>query len=383
VSAPAPIDVLARSIQADSPCPHLLRLDFAGFAVDVASNDERLTGALGVYFKEFLRPAGPASCMVTAVEAPAPVLPLGYALKPPEPGKEKIKEEFAFVPGGRVVRKRLTGMVFLAGGGINLAVGPCLKNPNQVVNFIASRFMSVWLDRGALLLHAAAVARNGRGIALAGFSGMGKSTLALHMMNLGLDFVSNDRLMVRREGAGLVMRGLPKHPRINPGTALHNERLAGLIPEKERGELLALPEERLWKLERKRDALVDECFGPGRFRLEADMAALAVLNWRPAGGAARALRVDLRSRRDLFPAFMKNPGLFYAPGEAAALSKEGGAAPAAAGAALATGVLTHPSGLEFPPEAYLDLLAPAVALEVSGPADFSGAARQLAELLDG
>ena len=64
------------------------------------------------------------------------------------------------------------------------AVGPCLANDNQIVNFINNRLIEVRLRAGDLLFHAAGVARNGRGLALAGFSGAGKSTLALAIMRL-------------------------------------------------------------------------------------------------------------------------------------------------------------------------------------------------------
>ena len=36
-----------------------------------------------------------------------------------------------------------------------------------------------------------------------------------------------------------------------------------------------------------------------------------VLDWRRGGGPVRVERVDPARRRDLFPAFMKGPGLFY------------------------------------------------------------------------
>lgn len=41
----------------------------------------------------------------------------------PDPGKSKVKEEYADFPDGRLVRKRLTGMVFVFGEGDHLAMG--------------------------------------------------------------------------------------------------------------------------------------------------------------------------------------------------------------------------------------------------------------------
>ena len=88
------------------------------------------------------------------------------------------------------------------GGGRNLAIGPCLENSNQVINFVNNRFIEWSVRRGSLLCHAAAVSQGERGISFAGFSGMGKSTLALKTMGQGLSFVSNDRLLISRGEGG-------------------------------------------------------------------------------------------------------------------------------------------------------------------------------------
>jgi HprK-related kinase B len=73
---------------------------------------------------------------ISAHEAPAKELSVTDTIKQPDPGKFKIKEEYVELADGRVVRKRLTGMVFVFGNGENVAVGSCLDNLNQVVNFI-------------------------------------------------------------------------------------------------------------------------------------------------------------------------------------------------------------------------------------------------------
>ena len=176
-----------------------------------------------------------------------------FTIKQPDQGKNRIKEEFLELDGGRLVRKRLTGMYFLFGQDVNLAVGPCVENDNQVVNFINNRLIQWELDRGGLLAHAAAVNHQGRGLALAGFSGMGKSTLALHLMSRGLNFISNDRLLVQEAGRGVVMRGVPKLPRINPGTALNNPDLVSVIPEDEKEVFGQMSTDEIWTLEHKYD----------------------------------------------------------------------------------------------------------------------------------
>jgi HprK-related kinase B len=150
-------------------------------------------------------------------------------------------------------------------------------------------------------------------LALAGFSGAGKSTLALHLMNEGAIFVSNDRLMIEQSKNGLVMHGVAKMPRINPGTALNNPFLRKIMSIEEQTRFERLGEDELWNLEHKYDALIDECYGPNRFVLRNAMEGLVLLNWQRNGQPCRIRRIDLAERRDLLPAFIKNVGLFYLP----------------------------------------------------------------------
>ena len=61
----------------------------------------------------------------------------------------------------------------------------------------------------ARLLHASCVAVDGRGLLILGPSGSGKSALALQLMALGADLVSDDQTEVRLEGATLIARCPP------------------------------------------------------------------------------------------------------------------------------------------------------------------------------
>ena len=54
------------------------------------------------------------------------------------------------------------------------------------------------------ILHASAVACEGRGLLILGRSGSGKSSLALAMMALGAGLVADDRTVLRADGGGLV-----------------------------------------------------------------------------------------------------------------------------------------------------------------------------------
>ncbi len=346
---------MVQRIRAEIPTVTQLVLAFDDCRIGVQTNSLDLSNNLREYFSDFLSDAPAWDMLITAHEAEPPQLPHVFMTKEPDPGKNKIKEEFVELADGRLVRKRLTGMVFVFGGDDSLAIGPCLANANQVINFINNRFISWKLRQGCLLGHAAGVGLHGCGLALAGFSGMGKSTLALHLMSRGTDFFSNDRVMVREGGAGLFMYGVAKLPRINPGTALNNPDLAGVIPPQDRERFAGLAPEALWNLEHKYDVFLDHCFGPGRFTLTASMAGLVVLNWQRGPAPTVVQEVDLRQRRDLLPAFMKSAGLFFLP--------------------------EHGEEIDHSEDAYLEILTKTRVYEISGGIDFDRACEACLEIL--
>lgn len=364
MSAPS-LGSLAQELSARIPVHFGLRLRIEELTLCLRSNSAAVAEDLRGYFQGFVQAGdcGPADLEFLLLEAPLQAPPVPLAVKPHAPGKRADKERFADLPGadggGRVVRKQATGMLFLFGAGRNLAVGPCAANRNQLVNFICARYMERRLAAGWMLGHAAGVARpvscGGRALALCGFAGLGKSTLALHLLTRGLDFLSNDRVLVEPAGPGRgpVLHGIPKHPRLNPGTALGNPALApllkGVLPEAARRAYAGLGSEALRAVEDKFDAFIDACFGPGRFRLAAPLAGVVVLNWRQGGGAVLSRRVDLRQRPDLLEALRKPPGLFYLPQALAARAR-------------------------LTPEQCLEALDGVPALELSGGVDFEAGA---------
>ncbi len=346
-----PFSALARDYALRFPARHGLRLRLEEVCVSVRSNSALVVDDLRGYFGSFVEGEGaagkssPSDLEFLLLEAPVQEPPVPLEIKPQAPGKRPDKERYADLPGalssegcGRLVRKQATGMMFLFGAGQNMALGPCAANRNQLVNFLCARYMERRVAAGWMLGHAAGVARpvaqGGKALALCGFAGMGKSTLALHLVARGLNFVSNDRVLVEPAGSGggqargPVLHGIPKHPRLNPGTALGNPALAELLacslPESARTAYAGLSPERLRAVEDKFDAVIDSCFGsgdacfgrgqgPSRFRLAAPLAGVVVLNWEHGGGALVARRVDLRERPDLLSALRKEPGVFYLP----------------------------------------------------------------------
>lgn len=358
---PSRMELLANRLLDGVDLRHELRLNVDGCVIDVATNDVALRDHLHRYFAELVTEPGNPACdfSISAVEAPRLRLAADWAVKEPEPGKSKIKEEWVDLPGGRVVRKRLTGMTFAFGEDLHLAYGPCRTHANQVVNFINNRYMQWRLRQGFLLAHASAVGREGHCLVLCGPSGAGKSTTALALVSEGMDFVTNDRLLMRGTDRGVECYGIPKHPRVNPGTVLNNPLLVDMIDEPTRSRLLALPEAELRVLEDKYDVLIDRHMGPGRFRMHGNIEALIVFNW--SDGAPFARDADLGRRPELLSLITKSPGIFYEPEQGAYRAK--------------AGVRSHPCD-----DRYLETLRHCRVVELGGRQDFGAATRLCREV---
>lgn len=395
-------DALARSFARRGPAPFGLTLRLEELTLRVRTNSAAIAEDLRRYFAPFTcAERGAADLDFLFLDGPVEAPLVELAVRPHLPGKRPDKERFADLPGkpggghgGRLVRKQATGMVFLFGQGghgdvniaPNIAVGPCAQNRNQLVNFLCARYMERRVAQGWLLGHAAGVAQTresgGKALALCGFAGMGKSTLALHLVARGCDFLSNDRVLVEpRPGLAPVLHGIPKHPRLNPGTALGNPELAPhlarALPDALRSAYADLPPESLYAVEDKYDAFIGDCFGvvnaaehavtplddakrpkPAkreRFRLTAPLAGLVVLNWRHGAGPVRPRRVELTQRPDLLEALRKPPGVFYLP------------------RALETARLTAAQCLEA--------LAGVPVLELAGGSDFAAGAQACLDFL--
>src|SRR5262249_35190225 len=140
------------------------------------------------------------------------------------------------------------------------------------------------------------------------------STSALHLVERGFRFVSNDRLLVRAASGSsaepVEALGYPKQPRVNPGTLVHHPRLRALLEPADRDALAALPPADLWKLERKCDVDLEAIYGEGTFTLQASLVALVVLTWRPAGEGLTVRRLDRSEALACLPLIRKDLGVF-------------------------------------------------------------------------
>jgi HprK-related kinase B len=192
------------------------------------------------------------------------------------------------VDGLRVIFKKRTGVVHYVRSDTFFAVGDLEKHPQQLLNLVATAF-GCWLRReGYVALHASAVSADGLAIVFAGNSGSGKSSAALAMMNQGFDFVSNDRVFLRRTDGLVEVVGVPKWPRVNPGTLMANPKLRGILAADRHDLYSQLSAEELWELEHKHDVFVTTVYGKNRVSLRAFLKSLYVITWRHGRGPANA-----------------------------------------------------------------------------------------------
>jgi len=306
------IEKLSRSVRNGHSVVNGLDLKFGQCRLRLETNSAELVQCLQQYFKPFSDNEGVADLLVTALEIPAPELGLTFIDWKRDAGKLGRKDAYIDLVDGRVCKKVRTGMQYLLSKDECLVFGECLKNDNQVVNFLISQYITWLMHRENALCHASALSKNGEGFAIAAFSGGGKSTLALHLMRSGLDFVSNDRTLIEKCANGVYMNGVPKQPRINPGTILNNSMLSNVIPKARQEQLAKITQQELWDLEEKYDADVEKIFGAGKFQLHAKLNAFVILNWqRNASNPTEFNRVEIGERLDLLAAVMKSPGPFY------------------------------------------------------------------------
>jgi len=327
-----------------------LCLSIDGFCIHVYSNSNELLDTLRHYFGAMCVDWIKSDIEIIAVQRDALELGIDFLDWVRESHKMDRKDSYVDFDGVRLLRKVRTGMVFLQSKSYRIATGPCVENENQVINFINAQYMNWLQHQDWLICHAAALVHNGQAYAFAGFSGGGKSTQMLHLLNAeNTAYMTNDRLFIRRDDNITSAAGIPKLPRINPGTIVYNPKLNGLISEQQKNAFLAMSQQDLWELEDKHDVFIDEIYGPDRIVLSAPLAGLVILNWKQGSEQLMSVeKVDLADRHDLLPAVMKSPGPFYQ---------------------RLDGSFSHDSRVPLE-QAYIDALEKNIVYEVKGKADF-------------
>lgn len=78
-------------------------------------------------------------------------------------------------------------------------------------------------------LHASAVAMGNRGIVICGESGRGKTTLLLHLLKAGCQYLADDTVLLQKKVSGIILLSLPTMIRITPQTVRFFPELSSLI----------------------------------------------------------------------------------------------------------------------------------------------------------
>jgi HprK-related kinase B len=288
--------------------PHVLGLRVADVPLEVVTNEVAVRSALADYYAPWTAPVASPAARVRLIqgrfEARGPFTDLVRG-----DGK-RVKEAVQDVAGGRLILKRATGVVMGLWPGHAFAVGDLRANLNQAINLVNACYAKSVLGRGHVLLHAAGVSREGRAVVLAGQPGAGKSSAALHLVDAGFRFLSNDRVLARTVGGRVEVLGYPKQPRVNPGTLLGHPRLSALLAPAERAEHEAMDAAARWDLERKRDVDLDAIYGAGTVALEAEMRALVLLRWRRDGVGLRVDRLAPEAALARLEIYRKDLGAF-------------------------------------------------------------------------
>lgn len=289
--------------------PLALPLEIAGVPLLVRTNDSEIWARLAAYYAPYVVEAvAPTAVEVKLVQGT--MEPAGEFRDVKRAEGHRVKEAVQDLPTGRLILKRATGVVMGLWSRGAFAVGDLRTHLNQGINLVNACYAKRVVDRGHVLLHASAVSRGGRTAVLAGPPGAGKSTSALHLVEAGFRFLSNDRVLVRAVTDGVEALGYPKQPRVNPGTLLHHPRLHSLLKPEEREALAALSPDELWRLERKSDVDVDAIYGAGTVDLRGRKTALVLLKWRLGGGGFSVRRLELAEAMANLPLFQKDLGVF-------------------------------------------------------------------------
>jgi HprK-related kinase B len=286
--------------------PLLLR--FGEVVVAVNAEDDRLRDRLSSYFRGFVASDGvapkPDVKIDASLERRSDVASIEFAA-----WDARGKDSYADVLGKRFIRKDRTGVLISAKKRHWTIEGDLSRNFSQLVNLVGTAYSLTVLDRGGAMLHASAVARDGLSLALIGTSGSGKSSTAVRLLELGFDFLSNDRLILEAASKAVLAHGVPKLPRVNPGTLLSGRRTRALLDSSKRQRYQKLPPEQLRAVEDKYDLDVAEILG-SRWELTSQLGCAIVLAWTPSGRGLSFQRLDADQALEAMRATAKSFGAF-------------------------------------------------------------------------
>jgi HprK-related kinase B len=291
-----------------------LRLRFLHYRIDVETNSLRVARRLQQYFRPYLANDGSAPHVVLHARRQRPEYDparMRVWQRPSRPDRAP-KESYYDTRGVRYILKNRTGILIKLHEHNAEIVGDVLRHSNQVVNLIGTLFGLSLVERGYVMLHSSGVVRTGTDEAtiFLGNSGSGKSSVALQLLERGgYDYLSNDRVLLRVDKGRTHAIGIPKKPRVNPGTLLASTSLSRLLSSRKRPLYDALPREELWAIEDKTDVDVARALG-ARERLDGQLVRAYSLAWTPSGSGLQTIALDREAAIDAMRITAKDFGVF-------------------------------------------------------------------------
>jgi HprK-related kinase B len=135
--------------------------------------------------------------------------------------------------------------------------------------------------------------------------------MALAVVERGYRFVTNDRLLVRPLNGRVEMVGVPKRPRVNPGTLMRLSRLTPVASPSDLRRYRRLSPDELWTVEEKWDVDVDAIFGQGTFQLAGRLDAVYMLRWHPREAAGwQVHQLEPAERKTSLAGMAKTVGVY-------------------------------------------------------------------------
>ena len=287
-------------------------LSFLEVPFTIRTNSEALARKLKAYFSSWdCKPRGETGHIIHAVIGEGIVNNDKLVDVIRRPGK-RVKEAYYNASDGMVILKKRTGVVVYLNDNERYVVGRLVENFNQLVNQIDEIFVQHYLFNDYVLLHASAVKNaSGQALVFCSESGTGKSTVAVALLEKGFTFLSNDRVLVKRQAGEVDVIGVPKKPRVNPGTILAIPSLHVMLPEADRQRYAAMNRHELWELERKYDVEVEAIFGKGTLGLRGKAAALYLLGWQRDGSGLNTEPLPGEEAFTLLQPNVLNPNTVY------------------------------------------------------------------------
>lgn len=318
---PTKLDRLMHAVAEHRPLRAATQVSLHGVEVLVESSSSSLIARIHAHYRAAdggetsstsLAERSP-SARVVLIEGSAPDLGLSYRAWPRDP-QHHASDEFVEIPGGRVVRDPHSGLTYLLGPDLVLAVGPCSQQLPRIVDLIHAAVMERLVVRGGLACRAAGVLMGDAGLVIAGPPRSGKTSLALQLVQHGARWLGLERVLLLGAAPWMRVLGLPDYVGLAPGSLSSISALAPLLSHERRAQLARLAPSDLWALHEPlsfapQALRAQTGLQPAAASAEPVLRGIVSLAWQPARfGPSHVERTTLADRPELVSWLAKRAG---------------------------------------------------------------------------